>query len=225
MTSDTSLPVTPSLQYEGFGAVTKGGKDKRVVHVTNLNATGPGSLYDAMGSSRTIVFDVAGIIKNFRWDGSGRNAVSHLTIDGSAAPSPGITLDNNNNGYCLTFEEGCHDIIVKNIRVRNAGEDGISVVGAYNMIFDHISVAGSGDGCLDISRGAHHVTVQWSLFGPGKKGWTGPMLIAFPQQKISAFIHTCSAVLGWCGRKKSLCTQCHRLYPSRDFLPDVRLHK
>lgn len=193
ISSDT---LTPNLSYEGFGAVTKGGKDKPVVHVTNLNASGPGSLQAAMGSNRTIVFDVAGTIDNFRWDGSGRNAVTNLTVDGSSAPSPGITLDNNNNGYCLTFEQGCHDIILKNIRIRNAGMDGISVVGAYNMIFDHISVAGSGDGSLDISQGSHNITVQWCIFGPGREGWAGPMLIAFPPTKDISVHHNLFASYG-----------------------------
>ncbi|HET6995949.1 MAG TPA: hypothetical protein VFI06_13245, partial [Chitinophagaceae bacterium] len=110
-------------KYEGFGAVTKGGTGKKIVRVTNLNAYGAGSLYDAIGSDRTIVFDVAGTIKGFRWDASDHNiVVSNLTIDGSTAPSPGITLDNTGpGGDCLSFQNGCHDIIVRNIRARNAG--------------------------------------------------------------------------------------------------------
>ena len=175
-------------KYEGFGATTKGGKGKQIVRVKNLNAKGPGSLYEAMGSNRTIVFDVGGTINNFRWDSSDGSdmAVSNLTIDGSTAPAPGITLDNNNNGDCLSFQDGCHDIIVTNIRVRNSGNDGLSVVNAHDIVFDHISSSGNKDGAMDITRGAYNVTVQWSIFGAVTASSSGPMLIAYtPTRNIS----------------------------------------
>ncbi|MEI9913337.1 MAG: hypothetical protein WDO71_29055 [Bacteroidota bacterium] len=86
---------TPELfaqaKYEGFGSGTPGGKGKRIVHVTNLNSKGPGSLHEAIGSNRTIVFDVGGTINDFRWDASDDNVViSYLTIDGSTAPPPAL---------------------------------------------------------------------------------------------------------------------------------------
>jgi hypothetical protein len=170
---------TSADQYEGFGTITVGGSGRSVVHVTNLNAVGPGSLYEAMGSDRIIVFDVSGTIDHFQWDSSNEFPVSNLTIDGSTAPSPGITLDNGNQANCLSFQDGCHDIIVKNIRVRNAGNDCISVVKGYNMIFDHVSVGGGSDGNFDITAGAHDITVQYSIIGAGKPNWSGAMLIAY----------------------------------------------
>jgi hypothetical protein len=173
-------------KYEGFGANTPGGKGKQIVHVKNLNAKGPGSLYAAMGSNRIIVFDIGGTIDNFRWDSSDEFSVSNLTIDGSTAPAPGITLNNNNNGNGLSFQDGCHDIIVKNIRVRDAGNDGFSVVNAHDIVFDHVSSSGSRDGGLDITAGAYNVTVQWSIFGPVTSPSSGPMLIAYtPTKNIS----------------------------------------
>ncbi|MBC7946774.1 MAG: hypothetical protein H7Y42_02760 [Chitinophagaceae bacterium] len=181
-----TVAIAQSVKYEGFGAGTKGGTSKKVVHVTNLNSKGPGSLHEAMGSNRTIVFDVSGTISNFRWDSSEEIIVSNLTIDGSTAPAPGITIDNNNNGNALSFQKDCHDIIVKNIRVRNAGNDGLSVVGGYNMVFDHVSVSGSGDGNFDITEGAYNITVQYSIIGGGRPGWSGAMLIAYhPTRNIS----------------------------------------
>ncbi|MFI5130591.1 MAG: hypothetical protein ACHQFX_11395 [Chitinophagales bacterium] len=164
---------------EGFGSITTGGTGKAIVHVTNLDPAGPGSLYNAMGSDRIIVFDVAGTINDFEWDSSNEFAISNLTIDGSSAPSPGITLDNTNGSNCLSFQDGCHDIIVKSIRVRNAGNDCINVVNGYNMIFDHISVSGGSDGNFDITAGAHDITVQYSIIGSGKLTWAGAMLIAY----------------------------------------------
>jgi hypothetical protein len=175
--TDTGKSPLPPL--EGFGAITAGGTGQTIVHVTNLDAMGPGSLYNAIGSNRIIVFDVAGTINNFQWDSSNEFAVSNLTIDGTSAPSPGITLDNGNSANCLSFQHGCHDIIVKNIRVRNAGNDCINVVNGYNMVFDHISVSGGADGNFDITEGSYNISVQYSIIGSGKPGWSGAMLIAY----------------------------------------------
>ena len=176
--SDTNKQ-TQRARFEGFGSLTTGGTGQTIVHVTNLDASGPGSLYNAMGSNRVIVFDVSGTIDNFQWDSSNEFPVFNLTIDGSSAPSPGITLDNANSANCLSFQDGCHDIIVKNIRARNAGNDCINVVNGYNMIFDHISVSGGSDGNFDITAGAHDITVQYSVIGSGKPNWSGAMLIAY----------------------------------------------
>jgi hypothetical protein len=177
--SDTNKKSQPDIKPEGFGSVTKGGTGQQVVHVTNLDSAGPGSLYSAIGSNRIIVFDVAGTIDNFQWDSSNEFPVFNLTIDGSTAPSPGITLDNENSDNGLSFQDGCHDIIVKNIRVRNAANDCINVVNGYNMLFDHISVSGGGDGNFDITAGAYNITVQYSIIGTGRPTWAGAMLIAY----------------------------------------------
>jgi hypothetical protein len=175
-------------KYEGFGSGTRGGKGKPKVHVTNLNAKGPGSLYAAMGSNRIVVFEVGGTINNFRWDASDENVVvSNLTIDGSTAPAPGITLNNSNNGNGLSFQNGCHDIIISNIRVRNAGNDGFNLVNrCHDIVFDHVSSANNSDGDLDITDSCYNITVQWSILGHSV---TGPMLIAYPGTKDISIHH------------------------------------
>lgn len=180
---------------EGYGAITIGGAGQAIVHVTNLNANGPGSLFAAIASNRTIVFDVGGTINNFSWASNG-NSITNLTIDGLAAPSPGITLNISNNGDGLSFGQFCHDIIIKGIRVRNAGNDGMNVIGGYNFVFDHVSISGSGDGDLDITDGAHDITVQWSIFGPGKSTWSGAMLIAYPGTKNISLHHNLYTTYG-----------------------------
>ena len=135
--------------YQGFGATTPGGAGSTVVHVTNLNDSGPGSLREALSQgNRTVVFDVSGdiVLQDYLYV---RGAF--ITIDGFTAPAPGITL--RNRGLVIRGSRGAHDVIVRGIRVRNSPLDGIQVsYGAYNVVIDHVSVHGSGDGNLDITE-------------------------------------------------------------------------
>ena len=149
--------------YQGFGTTTTpGGSGGTVVRVTNLNDSGPGSLRDAVSKgNRTVVFDVGGeiLVANKYIEVLG----AFLTIDGSTAPAPGITI--KNGGIRIWGKKGAHNVIVREIRIRNAATDGIQIAWeAYNIQIDHVSIHGSGDGNLDISQGSRDVTVSWSVF-------------------------------------------------------------
>ena len=146
--------------YQGFGATTPGGANGTVVHVTNLNDSGPGSFREAVSQgNRTVVFDVGGdIVLADDVFVSG----AFITIDGFTAPLPGITL--RDFGLSIRGSRGAHDVIVRGIRVRDSLLDGMQVAaGAYNVVIDHVSVHGSGDGSLDITEDARDVTVSWSI--------------------------------------------------------------
>jgi BACON domain-containing protein len=159
--TSTTHAASAATSAQGFGATTPGGSGQPIVHVTNLDDAGPGSLRDAVSKGyRTIVFDVAGDIV----------LTNHLyvygpfvTIDGFSAPAPGITL--RNYGVILRGNRGGNNMIVRGLRIRNATIDGVQIAyGASNILVEHVSVAGSADGNLDITESSKDVTVAWSIF-------------------------------------------------------------
>ena len=154
------LPAFPGA--EGFGATSLGGRGGRVMKVTNLNASGPGSLQEACAAEgpRIVVFDVAGVIR-------GDVAIKHprITIAGQTAPAPGITIE----GRLLSRPEPwarLHDIVVRFLRFRprpSTGHDGdaVQLPDTERVMLDHLSLAWANDETVDIIH-ASEVTLQWS---------------------------------------------------------------
>lgn len=175
-----------SASYEGFGAATRGGSGGATVRVTNLNDSGPGSLRDAVSrGNRTIVFNVAGEI---RLASAIRVTGAFITIDGFSAPSPGITL--RGAGLSLHGKRGAHDIIIRGLRIRDAkataSTDGITIAfGAYNVVVDHVSIAGSIDENIDITEGSHDVTVSWSLLAEPASATQKNLLIKYNPSRVT----------------------------------------
>jgi len=174
-----------TTSYQGFGATTPGGAGQPVVHVTNLNDSGPGSLREALSAgNRTVVFDVAGEIN---LSTAIRVRGAFITIDGFSAPSPGITL--KGAGLSLHGTKGAHDIIIRGIRIRDArataSTDSITVAyGAHNVVIDHVSVAGSADENIDVTEGSYNVTVSWSILA-APAGTQKNMLVKFNASRVT----------------------------------------
>ncbi|MGS2761107.1 pectate lyase family protein [Sinomicrobium sp. M5D2P9] len=144
---------------EGYGRYAIGGRGGKVVEVTNLNDSGPGSLREAVTSEigpRTIVFNVSGNIEL-----KSRLVVNqpYITIAGQTAPGKGITISRAPIG--LTGDDG----IIRFLRVRiGAGRtyDGMGLTGANHSIIDHCSISWTLDEGFS-SRGAHNITLQRTL--------------------------------------------------------------
>lgn len=159
-----SLPSFPGA--EGAGARTSGGRGGRVLEVTNLNDSGPGSLRAAIEATgaRIVVFRVAGTIA---LESRLRVLNGALTIAGQTAPGEGICLKN----YSLSIEAS--NVIVRYIRSRLGDEskqqsDSLTVWrGTHDVMVDHCTASWSVDEALSLAGDVSNVTVQWCLISEG----------------------------------------------------------
>ena len=174
--SDPQLPVTPPANGElvafpgaqGFGRLAVGARGRDVVHVTNLNDSGPGSLRDAISQpQRTVVFDVGGVIQLE----SRLVFKSNQTIAGQTAPGGGITLYGDGTSF-----SGVSNTIVRYIRFRmgRAGEsekDTVTMANGHDVIWDHCSLSWGRDGTFDLNvesgEELYNLTLQDSIVSQG----------------------------------------------------------
>lgn len=165
-------PVDPPVstdKIQGFGAQAKGGEGQQVIEVTTLTQS-------MIQSNRVLKFTRDAKI-------SGRfyiNKVSYLTIDANGFD---VTIDNNNNGDGISIGTGAHHIILKGLRVIDAGNDCINVVdGANNIAIVNCTTAQGTDGGIDLA-GGYNITVQYCIMFPNKAG-EGDMLITAKEVSV-----------------------------------------
>lgn len=168
---------------EGFGKYTLGGRGGRVIAVTNLDDSGPGSLRAAVMATgpRTVVFRVSGTIA-LQSELKIRNPF--LTIAGQTAPGDGICLKN----YQFNFDT--QHVIIRYLRFRPGDETGKEQDGfggqGDHIVVDHCSASWGVDETFSINK-ASNLTVQWcmvtesltnSIHKKGRHGygglWGGP---------------------------------------------------
>lgn len=164
------LPSFPGA--EGFGAVATGGRGGRVVTVTNLNASGPGSLQDALDQEgpRTVVFRVSGVV-----DAAVHMTRGDVTIAGQTSPG-GITVRQlhtteepfcDQDPACILDPATLHaeNWVVRHLRMRPAGggyDDGLRVRHTRRGIVDHCSVGNAEDEAVEVSL-SNDVTIQATI--------------------------------------------------------------
>lgn len=155
-----SAPAFPGA--EGHGRYVTGGRGGKVVHVTNLNDSGTGSLRAAVNGNekKIIVFDVGGVIAL----NSDLNIGANTTILGQTAPSPGITIR-----YYTVRPHG--NSIIRYIRIRrgqekdvNDGADALWQREINNLIIDHCSFSWSIDEVASFYDN-NSFTMQWCTIG------------------------------------------------------------
>lgn len=172
------IPAFPGA--EGGGAFTPGGRGGKVIVVTSLSDSGPGSLREACetGGARIIVFNVSGVI-NLKSPISLR--APYVTIAGQTAPGDGVCV----TGESLDIDT--HDVVIRHMRFRRGSTDvafrddalGGNAIG--NIMFDHISGSWGLDEVISIYRHVYNrdgsgkgeklptvnITIQNSIFSEG----------------------------------------------------------
>ena len=168
------IPAFPGA--EGGGKYSFGGRGGKVIVVTNLNDSGPGSFRDAceQGGARIVVFNVAGII---RLESPVIIRAPYITIAGQTAPGDGICIAGE-TVWCNT-----HDVVIRHVRFRR-GETwvgrrddcfGGNPIG--NIMIDHVSTSWGldenisfyrhmydpGDGSKELKLPTVNVTIQNSI--------------------------------------------------------------
>ncbi|HTI11592.1 MAG TPA: hypothetical protein VL832_23625 [Puia sp.] len=183
----TDLPQSPILAFpgaEGGGAHSFGGHGGKVLVVTSLEDSGPGTLRWAceQGGARIIVFNVAGII---HLNSPIIVRAPYITIEGQSAPG---------NGVCVAGESfwvNTHDVIIRYMRFRRGKTDvgrrddalGGNPVG--NIIVDHVSTSWGldenfsmyrhmfdpGDGSKEEKLGTVNITIQNCISAESLDTW------------------------------------------------------
>jgi pectate lyase len=125
---DADIPAFPGAM--GFGARASGGRGGKVVYVTNLESSGPGSLNEALGyrlaagmtEPRYILFKVSGVVKNGpSWDELTHYEYGRFTLAGQTSPGGvivrGIVAGHSDNPTAKPASN-FDDVIVRHLRSR-----------------------------------------------------------------------------------------------------------
>lgn len=203
--SPTTMPALPAFPgAQGYGAASVGGRGGRVVHVTTLKNTGPGSLSEALTGNgpRIVVFDVSGVIK-----GEVTLRCSNVTIAGQTAPGAGITIEGrllnvwqNPGDPAYPKWPALHDVIIRHIRVRppapvGSGGDCMQLTDIDRLIIDHCSLSWGSDENLDLCS-TRTSTVQWTTIeeSDGRRSKNDP----------ESFSHNFGMITGYYSRDISI---------------------
>lgn len=181
--AQADIPAFPGA--EGGGAYSFGGRGGKVIVVTSLADSGPGTLREAceQGGTRTVVFNVAGII---RLKTPLIIRAPYITIAGQSAPGDGV---------CVAGESvwiNTHDVVIRYMRFRRGEtwvgrrDDAIGGNPVGNIMIDHVSASWGLDENMSMYRhmyndstgkaleeklGTVNITIQNSIFSEALDTW------------------------------------------------------
>lgn len=165
--------------HAGAGAETASTPVQTIepVLVTNANDAGPGSLREALSRGNRTIRLGPGVDGEIRLARDVRVRGPFVTLDGSGADGEVLTL--RGFGIRILGSDGANHITIRNVRIRDAADDGIRVAaGAHHIDIDHVSISGSVDGNIDVTQtGTRDVVVRSSILG-GRPGNGRNMLLA-----------------------------------------------
>lgn len=176
------IPCFPGA--EGGGKFSFGGRGGKVIVVTSLEDSGPGTLRDAceQGGARIVVFNVAGII---RLKTPLIVRAPYITIAGQTAPGDGV---------CVAGESvwiNTHDVVIRYMRFRRGEthvgrrDDAIGGNPVGNIMIDHVSASWGLDENMSMYRHMYNdstgaieqklptvnITIQNSIFAEALDTW------------------------------------------------------
>lgn len=188
-----NIPAFPGAW--GGGMYSHGGRGGRVLVVTNLNDSGPGSFREACETPgpRIIVFNVAGII---RLEERVRIRAPYVTISGATAPGDGICFAGK------TVEIETHDVVIRHLRFRRGNTDpadrddslGGNPIG--NIMIDHVSTSWSLDENISMYR--HMFDHDGDPSTPAKKLPTVNITIqnSISSESLATYHHAFGSTIG-----------------------------
>ncbi|SFJ04022.1 hypothetical protein SAMN03159338_0641 [Sphingomonas sp. NFR04] len=161
---------------EGFGRFAAGGRGGRVLMVTTLADSGPGSLRACIDASgpRICIFRVGGVIRYTTKRPEIRNP--YITIAGETAPGGGILITHAGGPDAFTpfVIKNTHDVVARHVRVRmdrfgaiRRADSAFIIEGSRNVILDHVSSSWARDENFGGYAQNDAITVSWSIFAEG----------------------------------------------------------
>lgn len=152
-TTEPDQPIKGGGQYGGWGGNVTGGANGKKIEVSNAK-----ELEAALKAGNCTILVKASEIPV---DKTITTKAANITIDGQGNTIRGDKLGRETQ--MLNFE-GAKNILIKNVRLRNGG-DNVQFKGATDVCLHHVSSTGSGDDGIAFAYGSKNGTISHCFIG------------------------------------------------------------